>query len=134
MLLKNKEHLNILITGASRGIGKKLLDHYSEEGQEVLGISTKNCNLASWEETSLYFKQKRVEGLDIVIHCAAVNVTKFFHKMDYKTFRHMVDTNIMGTFNLLKCVIPRLKTHGSIIIFPLLLLLAREWVNLPTPD
>lgn len=109
--------MKILITGASRGIGKRLLEHYSEEGNDVIGISTKNCNLSSWEETSLYFKQMALEDLDFVVHCAAVNITKFFYKMDYEVFKDMVETNIIGTFNLLKCVIQKLRVHGSIIIF-----------------
>lgn len=112
-----KTHLKILITGASRGIGKKLLDNYLNKGNEVLGLSTKDFILGNWEDTFSYFKRERCENIDMVIHCAAVNVTKFFYRMNYKVFKDMVETNILGTFNLLKCIIPNLKANGSIIIF-----------------
>lgn len=109
--------LKILITGASRGIGKNLFDHYRKRGEEVIGLSTKDCNLSLWDETFSFFDQERFNEIDILIHCAAFNVTKFFYKMDSKTFKQLVDTNIIGTFNLLKCTISRLKEYGSIIIF-----------------
>jgi NAD(P)-dependent dehydrogenase (short-subunit alcohol dehydrogenase family) len=109
--------LNILITGANRGIGKELLTHYLEQRENVRGLSKKECDLASWEETSLYFNNAVSGDLDLVIHCAAVNITKFFYKMDYQAFKDMVEGNILGTFNLLKCSVPKLKANGSIVVF-----------------
>lgn len=109
--------MKILITGAGGGIGKCLLHHYLEQGEEVYGISRKDCDLAHWDQTFEYFDRNGIRDIDLAIHCAASNVTSFFHKQSCKNFRDMVDTNIIGTFNLLKCVIPRLKERGGIILF-----------------
>ena len=106
-----------MITGASRGIGKSLLNHYREKKANVIGISTKDCDLSNWKDTSSFLKQEEYKALNLVIHCAAVNKTKFFYKMDYNDFKQMVDSNIIGTFNLLKNVVPILKEKGSVVIF-----------------
>jgi 3-oxoacyl-[acyl-carrier protein] reductase len=58
-----------------------------------------------------------MDGWELVIHCAAVNLIKAFYKMEYSAFQRMVETNVMGTFNLLKNVIPKLSCKGSIILF-----------------
>lgn len=81
------------------------------------GISSKDCDLADWDCTSEYFRRNDIQDIDTVIHCAAFNITSFFYKQSPESFRAMVETNIIGTFNLLKCIIPRLKKQGSIILF-----------------
>ncbi len=114
---KSLTNMKIVITGASRGIGKELLNHYQKKNEEVYGLSSKDCDLVHWDQTSCFFEQSNFNDIDLTIHCAASNVTRFFHKMSSDTFKNMIDTNILGTFNLLKCVIPRLKQHGCVILF-----------------
>jgi acetoacetyl-CoA reductase len=109
--------MRILITGSSRGIGKALFEHYRREDNQVYGLSRKDCDLADREQTNRFFAKSGIEELDLAIHCAGINVTRFFYKLSHEAFRQMIDTNIWGTFNLLKNVIPLLKTNGSIILF-----------------
>jgi len=108
--------MKILVTGASRGIGEKLSAYYKQQGHEVTGTNSRSCDLSSYEATSSFFEQTGKEGWELVIHCAAANLIKPFYKTEYAAFRRMVDTNIIGTFNLLKNVIPKLKRKGNIIL------------------
>ncbi len=109
--------MKIVITGTSRGIGKHLFEHYRNDGNIVFGINRKEVNLCNWEKTEEYFKDIKFQGINTFIHCAAKNITNFFYKMSYNSFKEMVDNNILGTFNVLKCIIPKLSREGNIILF-----------------
>ncbi len=112
----SREALRVLITGASRGIGAELLEHYVARGEDAKGMSTEDCDLGSWEETSRYFEQDQHAEVDLLVHCAAVNRNRFFYKLTPQEFKEMVGVNVIGTFHLLKCMIPRLKAQGSIVL------------------
>lgn len=109
--------MEILVTGGSRGIGKELNEHYIRQNNTVTTIDSNVCDLSDWQTTSAYFSKQGTANWDLVIHCAGVNLIKAFYKMEYSAFRKMVDTNLVGTFNLLKHVIPKLKCGGSIVLF-----------------
>jgi 3-oxoacyl-[acyl-carrier protein] reductase len=116
-MVTENDRLKILITGASRGIGGALSSHYVASGHDVLAVSSRECDLTSDQRVAECFSREEFADLDAIIHCAAANITKFMHKMTTEMFRHMVDTNLVGTFNLLQSVVPKLKRHGSIILF-----------------
>lgn len=109
--------MKILVTGCKGGIGKCLCRHYSENGNNVRGISRSDVDILNWEEMRSYFSDDSIKGLDMVVHCAAKNTVKRFEKMSYSSFKEIIDCNVLGTFNLLKCAIPLVVPGGSIILF-----------------
>lgn len=120
-----KETRLILITGASRGIGKYLIKKFIDDGENVSGTynSTKpDSDLAPY--------LKKVDILDItdiknwfnaiikdenhliLINCAGVNYNSYAHKSDLKTWANVININLLGTFNVISQILPKMRDNG----------------------
>jgi NAD(P)-dependent dehydrogenase (short-subunit alcohol dehydrogenase family) len=117
MISGKRNFMNILVTGCKGSIGSHLCRHYTEKKYNVNGISRDDVDITDWEKMQEFFSTSVRSDLDLVIHCAAKNVAKRFEKMSSDSFGQIIDSNIMGTFNLLRCAIPLVVKKGSIIIF-----------------
>lgn len=107
----------ILITGASRGIGRRLAEHYAGQDHQVFAPTRAECDLRDADQVRLAVERLPAAGLDMIVHCAAINVTRSFRKMDIAAFADMVDVNVLGTVRLLKCALPKLESGGCVILF-----------------
>ena len=121
----------IIISGASRGIGKYLLKTFTENGANVLGLynSTKpedfleiysKVNIRNYKEVEEAINPviSKAEEL-ILINCAGITYSAFTHKSDPELWREVVETNLIGTYNLIRCVLPKMRAsnYGRIINF-----------------
>lgn len=122
----------ILITGASRGIGKYLFDVFLKAGHEVFGTW---LDTPPEDEYMNRFSQVDVtdpqsignwikgfgDTLDhiVLINCAGTNYNAFAHKADLKQWNHVIQTNLVGTFHVIHAVLPfmREQQYGRIINF-----------------
>lgn len=121
----------IIITGASRGIGKFLLETFISNNEQVIG--TYNSSLPN--ENSKYFEKVDVSNIheitdfvnnkkDILnditlINCAGISNNGFGHKIDYEKWKNVIDVNLLGTYNFIRSVLPimREQKFGRIINF-----------------
>ena len=118
---KNK---NILITGASGGIGQALIKKFVSLGGNVLGTGTKNEKLdkIKMEYPNIKVKKfdlsehSRVEefiddvslelgGLDILINNAGTNLDNLSLRMKDDEWKKVIDINLTSTFLLSKYAI-----------------------------
>jgi 3-oxoacyl-[acyl-carrier protein] reductase len=104
----------ILITGASRGIGRSIAGHYVPEGWEVIGCSRKESDLfaqnyhhhqvdiTSEDGVRGMFTAIRKEfgHLDVLINSAGIASMNHSLLMPLETTRSVMDTNFTGTFLL----------------------------------
>jgi len=115
----------ILITGASKGIGRYLMEKFQESGEIVFGTYnttlpdtkdalvltkvdiTNSLEVASW----INDKAKSGEQL-ILINCAGTNYNSFAHKTDLKLWKRVIDVNLMGTFNSISAILPLMRERG----------------------
>lgn len=124
--------MKILITGASKGIGKFLLQKYIEKGVDVAGTynsSTPDSSLANYMSKVDVAKEEQVrtwveensrdESEIVLVNCAGRNYNAFAHKSDLDSWRKVIDVNLIGTFNAIKNVLPimRANNYGRIINF-----------------
>lgn len=122
----------ILITGASKGIGKYLMEKFQEAGQVVHGTYhtslplKKNLafytkvDISNFLEVKNWISQKTVEGDKIVlINCGGTNYNSFAHKADIEKWKAVIDVNLMGSFNAISAVLPKMREQnfGRIINF-----------------
>jgi len=122
----------ILITGASRGIGKFLMNKFSEEGEKVHGtyfstLPDKNqsenlskVNIVNYSEVSEWVNSVcDPDEKIILLNCAGGNYNATAHKADIKKWTEVIGINLTGTFNVIKSVLPlmREKGFGRIINF-----------------
>ncbi len=137
--MKRFKNQNILITGGSRGIGRAIVSRFIKEGARVFFIYNsgedetkkiiKELNTALINPYKLdvrdYKKTVRVVNaivkeyghIDILINNAGITRDSAINEMKYNDFKDVVDTNLFGTFNFVRAVIPHLisRRKGKII-------------------
>jgi len=115
---KNK---NILITGASGGIGNELVKKFVSLGGNVLGTGTKSEKLELIKKKYPNVRVKRFDisdhlkieefidnitlelgGLDILINNAGTNVDNLSLRMKDEEWKKVIDINLTSTFLLTK--------------------------------
>lgn len=122
----------IIITGASKGVGKYLFDEFRNLGQPVVG--TYNSSKAVVSENNGYYKVDITHYEEVsdwvlslkpkldkitLINCAGISYNSFAHKADISLWSKVIDVNLKGTFNVTHCLLPimREQNYGRIINF-----------------
>ena len=121
-----------LITGASRGIGQLLFDNLSSRGEICQGTYnsssvTDHNNFSQVDVRSFDAVSKWVSGVVdesnsdnlVLINCAGITYNAFGHKSDIDQWRNVIDVNLIGSFNLIRAMLPymRAANYGRIINF-----------------
>lgn len=121
----------IVITGASKGIGNFLIQKFINEGTDIIGLYNntfpkENMNLmhkvdiTNFEEVK-NFAESNNHKLNkiILINCAGANYNAFAHKADPIRWAQLITTNLIGTFNIINILLPRMREQnfGRIINF-----------------
>ena len=121
---KNK---NILITGASGGIGKDLVKKFISLGGNVIGTGTKTEKLDLLKKEYPKIKVKKFDisehsrivefidnvelelgGLDILINNAGMNMDNLSLRMKDEEWKKVIDVNLTSTFLLAKSAIKKM--------------------------
>ena len=130
---KNK---NILITGASGGIGNALVKKFTTLGANILGTGTKTekldelkkkyqkikvkkFNISEHERIEEFIDDVELElgGLDILINNAGTNADNISLRMNDTDWKKVIDINLTSTFLLSKHAIKKMlkKKFGRIV-------------------
>ena len=99
--------MDIVLTGASGGIGSAIYRVLYKEGINVLPLSSKDIDLAKdfiWEDNCQY---------DGLIHCAGINPVKSFNEVEYEEFLEVMNVNSYSFLNLCKQI--KFKENINII-------------------
>lgn len=121
----------ILITSASRGIGKFLFEKFKKENIEVIGFYNKTIpngdlsnmfkvDITSEDEVLGFFKENQHLLKEIIlINTAGISYNSFGHKADLESWKTVFDVNLIGTFNLIRLLLTKMRddNYGRIINF-----------------
>jgi len=124
-MLKGK---TILITGSSRGIGAStarlaksygadVILHGKSESEELKKLSKELnakylvCDVR--DEKAVTEGVKKFKNIDILINNAGVSISKPILELTESDWREVLDTNILGTVNFSKAVIPQMLERKS---------------------
>ena len=118
-----------LITGATRGIGKAIAIKLSKEGYDIainyrkeneelnelkkeieeIGVQViaVKGDVANFEECENFVKQviERFGQIDVLVNNAGITKDMLLMRMKKEDFEQVIDTNLVGTFNVTKNVI-----------------------------
>lgn len=121
----------IIISGASRNIGKYLFDYY-KENEIVFGtyftttpsvIDKENLykvDISDYNSVHTFFKQIEPFLSEItLINCAGISYNSFAHKSDPMEWKKVIETNLIGTYYMIRVFLPvmRQQNYGRIINF-----------------
>jgi NAD(P)-dependent dehydrogenase (short-subunit alcohol dehydrogenase family) len=122
----------ILITGASRGIGKFLLKKFIDSGEKVFGTFNQTqpedefselltkVDITDISQINVWLEMVLKESKNItLLNCAGSNYNSFAHKSDIEKWKAVIETNLIGSFNMISQVLPimREENFGRIINF-----------------
>ncbi len=122
----------IIITGASRGVGRFLFEKYESLGENVYGtynttipkITKDNGNYAKVDIVNNENVEDWIKNISLsknitLINCAGISYNAFAHKSDVEKWKSVIDVNLIGTFNVIKALLVEMRANnfGRIINF-----------------
>ena len=119
----------IIITGASKGIGRYLFESYVDN-TEVAGTYLTSApidhpeeyhslDVSDYQQVADFFEYLRPEGEITLINCAGINYNSLTHKSDPDEWKKVIDVNLIGTYNMIRKILPYMRGYnfGRIINF-----------------
>lgn len=119
----------VFLTGAARGIGKRIKEMFLENGAEVIAPTHEKLDLADEGAIEEYLKTYDKNYPDIFVHCAGVNKLAGIEKIDQRVLQDVMQVNCFSAVQLLKGFIPKMneKKYGRIVfISSLYAMISRE--------
>jgi len=122
----------IVITGASRGIGNFLFNSFLQNSEEtVIGIYLNTLpvekienfvklDVCNYDQIQNFVQLRSIELKEItLVNCAGINYNAFAHKSDPEKWKNIVETNLFGTYNFIRALLPLMREQkfGRIINF-----------------
>ncbi len=119
----------ILITGARKGIGKKLVNHFIEKGYKVAGCGRGIETLTHYmyryfrldvsdevAVTDMFTSIRNREGrLDVLINNAGIGSMNAFLLTPIEKVREIYETNVIGSFLMMREAAKLMKPGGRIV-------------------
>jgi len=117
----------VLITGASGGIGRGLVEAFASDGASVAAVYNRNevnfpekvlklkANLINPEEAQNVVAKclDALGNIDILINGAAISSNNFVEKTTIEDWRSVMDANLTTAFNVTKYLLPSMKERRT---------------------
>lgn len=123
--------MRILVTGASRGIGRELCLFFSQLGHEVLAVARseeplrrlaeENPNIEAWPMDINQWQEladrlgERYSHLDLLVHNAAAFINKPFREVALEDMQQVYHTNVYVPYFLTQALLPLLKEGSQVL-------------------
>lgn len=122
----------VLITGATRGIGKAITEIFLDSNARVIltgtiddeidQLNAKNNNeLINWLSAdfstteginSFIYKLNKIDKIDICVNNAGINIIKPFEEYSQYEYQRLISINLTAPFKILQNLAPKMKKHG----------------------
>lgn len=118
----------VIVTGASRGIGRALVDAFQNLGHEVwalsrnidehkhiMGIHAVSIDLSDEQQISDWVRSCGVDHFDVLINNAGMLINKPFSVTTSEDFEAVYRVNVFGAAQLIRHLLPLLSTSSHIL-------------------
>ena len=102
---------NVLVTGASRGIGKTIAYRYAKEGYKTITPTRAELNLLDYQSVDNFIENNKHERIDIIINNAGINDINLVENVTDKEISDMLTTNLISPLRLLRGFIGQMKEN-----------------------
>ncbi len=100
----------IMVTGGGAGLGKAIASALQRDGHDVIIYDRKRGQDVCKPSGSPPAK------LDVLVHCAGVNITGWLEKFSEEDWDQVMDVNAKGIFKMTQWALPELiKTRGTVL-------------------
>lgn len=117
----------VLITGASRGLGRALAQELMKAGHQVVASArnlddlgdlkvTSSCALDVTNERSIVEAARRIGDIDILINNAAYSISGPLEAIPAEELTRLIDVNLIGPHRLVRAFLPAMRKRGSGLI------------------
>lgn len=119
-----------LVTGASRGLGRSIVEHMAEAGAHVIAAARASDDLSALEEwlgpkgdvwaldatgDEILSKIGEMPALDILVNNAGTNTPQPFIDVEDEVLDRMLDLNVRSSFRIAREAARTMSTGGVII-------------------
>ena len=101
----------VLITGASRGIGKACADKFSQMGYNVLAPSRNEMDLSVQESIEQYISCL-TQPVHVLVNNAGINPLAYIDSINYDDARRLMNINFWAPVILTSLLAPRMREIG----------------------
>jgi 3-oxoacyl-[acyl-carrier protein] reductase len=101
----------VLVTGASRGIGRAIAAEYSQRGYEVVTPTRNELDLSSIDSVRDY-ASKYLSDIDILINNAGENIVGTIEQVSYTEFMQVLNVNLISAFLLIQSTAGHMRSQG----------------------
>tara|TARA_B100001939_G_scaffold335167_1_gene336920 strand:+ start:1424 stop:2182 length:759 start_codon:yes stop_codon:yes gene_type:complete len=103
----------ILVTGGSRGIGKKICDTFTRAGGNVISVNSKDFDFSTKEGLASFLDYiKTIGKIDILVNNAAYNFEQSVGELSEAEFDKLMLVNVKTPFFVTKEVSKVMKQNG----------------------
>lgn len=120
---------NVLITGATGGMGKATCEYFLKNGYNVFGLDRRienpingvtyfECDVTSEANVFLVYQtiKSQVDHIDLIIHLAGIYMLDSLVEINELRFKKIFDVNVFGVYRINRIFKPLLFKESRIII------------------